>query len=198
VGDSVLTTDRLVLRRWQDSDREQFAAMNADPVVMEHFPSLMTPAQSDAAVDRIEELFERDGFGLWALEERASGEFLGFTGLSRVGFDAPFVPAVEVGWRLRASAWGHGYATEAATEALRYGFETAGLLEIVSFTTPANTRSVAVMARLGMTRDPDGDFEHPRIPAGHPISLHVLYRLQRRAWRERARRLISPGSGPLP
>jgi RimJ/RimL family protein N-acetyltransferase len=174
------------MRRWRDSDREPFADMNADLVVMEHFPSLMTREQSDGAIDRIEEPFERDGFGLWALEERASGEFLGFTGLSRVGFDAPFVPAVEVGWRLRASAWGHGYATEAAAEALRHGFETADLPEIVSFTTLRNTRSWAVMERLGMRRDPDGDFEHPRIPAGHPISLHVLYRLQRRAWRTRA------------
>jgi RimJ/RimL family protein N-acetyltransferase len=181
-----LTTGRLLLRRWREADREPFAAMNADVVVMEHFPSLMTRAQSDGAIERIEELFERDGFGLWALEERATGEFLGFTGLQRVGFDAPFVPAVEVGWRLRASAWGRGYATEAATASLADGFGTAGLDEIVSFTTPRNTRSIAVMERLGMERDPDGDFEHPRIPAGHAIRLHVLYRLSAAAWRGRS------------
>jgi RimJ/RimL family protein N-acetyltransferase len=181
VSDS-LRTERLLLRRWREEDREPFAAMNADMVVMEHFPSLMTRAQSDGAIDRIEELFERDGFGLWALEERATGEFLGFTGLQRVGFDAPFVPAVEVGWRLRASAWGQGYATEAATASVADGFGPAALDEIVSFTTPRNARSIAVMQRLGMTRDAAGDFDHPRVPASSGLRRHVLYRLSTATW----------------
>jgi ribosomal-protein-alanine N-acetyltransferase len=173
-----LETERLLLRRWREQDRDAFAAMNSDPVVMEHFVSVLSRAESDALLDRIEARFARDGFGLWAVEERGSGELLGFTGIQRVPFVAPFTPAVEVGWRLRRAVWGHGYATEAATAALAFGFGTAGLGEIVAMTTPSNERSIAVMERLGMRRDPDADFDHPRIPAGHPLRRHILYRVR--------------------
>ena len=151
-----LRTDRLVLRGWREPDREPYAAMNADPRVMEHFPGTMTRAESDAHVDAIAEHFAARGYGLWA---------------------------VEVGWRLATFAWGRGYATEAAREALRFGFEEAGLAEIVSFTAPVNERSRAVMRRIGMTHDPAGDFDHPALPPGHRLRRHVLYRLSSPDWR---------------
>ena len=177
-----LTTERLLLRGWRASDREPFAAMNADPEVMRHFPGVLDRAESDALVDRIGDHWRREGVGLWAVERNEDGRLLGFTGLSRMVFEAPFTPAIEVGWRLAREAWGQGYATEAARASLEYGFRELGLEEIVSFTVPANTRSRAVMERLGMTRDPGGDFEHPRIPVGHPLRPHVLYRLARADW----------------
>ncbi len=160
--------------------------MNVDPVVMEHFPSPLERAASDAMIDRMRGHWEVEGFGLWAIEVLGDGTFAGFVGLARQSFEAAFTPAVEVGWRLTRAAWGHGYATEAAREALRFGFDTVGLEEIVSFTVPANTRSVAVMQRLGMTRDAGDDFDHPRLPVGHPLRRHVLYRLPRAAWEARA------------
>jgi len=184
-SEPALRTARLALRRWRDRDRDGFAALNADPVVMAHFPALLSPERSDMVLDLIERGFDEDGFGLWAVEDRASGTLLGMTGLQRVPFLAPFTPAVEVGWRLFAFAWGRGYATEAATAALDHGFGAAGLDEIVAMTTPANTRSLAVMERLGMTHDADGDFDHPRVPASHPLRRHVLYRIGARAWSER-------------
>ncbi len=180
-----MLTARLILRRWRESDREPFAELNADPVVMEHLPAPLSRQQSDLLVDRIEGEFEQRGYGLWAVEVRETSGFIGFTGLLADTFPAPFTPAVEVGWRLARTAWGRGYATEAAEAALAVGFGGAGLEEIVSFTTPDNARSRAVMERLGMTRDADGDFDHPRIPAGHRLRRHVLYRLQRSAWLER-------------
>ncbi|ROS59635.1 RimJ/RimL family protein N-acetyltransferase [Frigoribacterium sp. PhB160] len=183
----MLTTDRLLLRRWRDADRASFAAMNADPVVMEHFPSTRTRAESDALVDRIEAGFEAHGFGLWAVERREDGELLGFVGLSRPSVDVvvsgrALSDEVEIGWRLRRDAWGQGYAAEAAREVLRVarsGTDTGGLgLEsVVSFTAEGNLRSRALMERLGMTRDPADDFEHPALPVGHPQRAHVLYRL---------------------
>lgn len=171
-------TEHLVLRRWTKADLAPFAALNADPEVMQHFPAPLTRSESDAFVERIDAGFLADGFGLWAVEVRATGEFIGFTGLSRPRFSAPFMPAVEVGWRLTRSAWGHGYATEAARAALAYGFGPAGLSEIVSFTTPANVRSRAVMERLGMTHDDADDFDHPMLAEGDPLRRHVLYRLR--------------------
>ncbi len=152
--------------------------MNADPEVMEHFTAPLTRQQSDTMVGRIEENFDRHGFGLWAVEVLATGEFVGFTGLQPVTFEARFTPAVEVGWRLTRAAWGHGYATEAARAATAFGFDIAGLREIVSFTSETNVRSQRVMQRLGMTHDPADDFGHPRIPLGHPLRPHVLYRLR--------------------
>ncbi len=151
--------------------------MNGDLEVMEHFPEPLSHEESDALVKRIEAGFEANGFGLWALEVRGSGEFIGFTGLAVPGFEAHFTPAVEVGWRLARSAWGLGYATEAATAALEFGFGEAGLSEVVSFTSIGNTRSRAVMERIGMTHDPDDDFDHPDLPEGDPLRRHVLYRI---------------------
>jgi len=171
-------TDRLLLRRWREDDVEPFARMNADPVVMEHFPSLLTREQSAAMVERIERHLDAEGFGLWAVEVPAVAPFIGFVGLQRVPFEAHFTPAVEVGWRLDPAHWGHGYATEAALACLDLGFGPLGLEEIVSMTTPGNARSWRVMERIGMHRDPADDFDHPRIAEGHPIRRHVVYRLR--------------------
>ncbi|WP_371404874.1 GNAT family N-acetyltransferase [Kribbella sp. NBC_00662] len=177
-----LTTDRLLLRQWRDSDREPFAALNADPAVMEHFPALQTREQSDALIDRnIPELDGR-GWGLWALEVKDTGEFIGFTGLNVPSFDAPFLPGVEIGWRLSKGAWGNGYATEAARAALAYAFGPAGLDELVSFTATTNLPSQRVMQRIGMVHDEAGDFDHPRIEEGHRLRRHVLYRIDRAQW----------------
>jgi ribosomal-protein-alanine N-acetyltransferase len=174
---STMTTQRLILRRWQERDREPFAALNADPEVMRHLPALLSRDDSDALIDAFETRFDDLGFGLWALELKDSGEFIGFTGLSVPRFSAHFMPAVEVGWRLTRVAWGHGYATEAARQSLAYGFDVVRLTEIVSFTTVGNLRSRKVMERIGMTHDPADDFDHPILAEGHPLRPHVLYRL---------------------
>jgi RimJ/RimL family protein N-acetyltransferase len=180
-----LQTERLLLRGWQEADLEPFAAMNADPRVTEFLSTQLTRDESDALVDRFVSDWADDGFGLWAIERLEDGVLLGFTGLARPRFEAHFTPAVEVGWRLATAAWGHGYATEAAEAALQYGFEVISLGEIVSFTVPANARSRAVMERIGMSRDPADDFNHPRLPEGHRLRHHVLYRLSRDGWRAR-------------
>jgi ribosomal-protein-alanine N-acetyltransferase len=172
-------TERLLLRRWRDEDRGPFAALNADPAVMEHFPSPMTRAESDAFVDRIIAQHDEHGWGLWAVEVRATGRFIGFTGLAVPRFEAHFTPAVEVGWRLARDAWGSGYASEAARAAVAFGFDELGLEQIVSFTAVGNLRSRAVMVRIGMTHDPAEDFDHPALPEGHALRRHVLYRLPR-------------------
>lgn len=174
-------TERLVLRRWTDADRAPFSAMNADPEVMRYFPAPLTRKESDAFVDRIESLFERHGFGLWALERIGDGRFLGFTGLAPVNPAVPYVGEIEVGWRLARAAWGRGYATEAAREALRVGFQ-AGLEQIVSLTADVNVPSRRVMERLGMHRNPADDFDHPVLPVGSPLRRHVFYRLRREEW----------------
>ncbi|MCC5575346.1 GNAT family N-acetyltransferase [Microtetraspora sp. AC03309] len=171
----MIETERLVLRRWQEKDREPFAALNADPEVMEYFPATLTRERSDALADRVAAEFDDCGFGLWAVE--LSGTFIGFTGLSVPRFIAHFTPCVEIGWRLARSAWGHGYATEAARAALRHGFGELGLKEIVSFTAKQNMRSQRVMERIGMTRDPEGDFDHPTLDEDSPLRRHVLYRV---------------------
>ena len=173
----ILQGARVRLRPWRDEDRAAFAAMNADQRVMEFFPKRLDRAESDALLDGIEAHFSRHGFGLWAIEALES-PFIGFTGLAVPRFTAAFTPCVEIGWRLAAEHWGKGYATEAARLALAYGFETAALAEIVSFTSVANLRSRAVMERLGMQRDPADDFDHPSLPDGHPLQRHVLYRLR--------------------
>lgn len=165
-----LRTERLLLRRWRDADRAPFAALNADPVVMEHFPAPLTREQSDALVDRIEAHFAEHGYGLWALE--AGGTFVGFTGLVWQTYPASFTPALEVGWRLARSAWGHGYATEAATAALARGLQEVD--SVVSTTALTNLRSQRVMQRLGLRRELE--FDHPLVPEGHPVRPHVLYR----------------------
>ncbi len=180
---------RLRFRRWREADRPLFAAMNADPRVMEHFPEPLGRAQSDAMVDRIDAAIAERGFGLWAIELKGSAAFIGFVGLSVPRFDAHFTPCVEVGWRLAADHWGNGYASEAAAAAVTFGFGCLNLSEIVSFTVPANTRSRRVMERLGMTHDAAGDFDHPNVPDGHPHRRHVLYRLSKQTWD--ARRAIA-------
>jgi len=178
----VLRTERLLLRSWRPADRQPFARMNADPEVMEFFVAPLTRAESDAFVDRIEAGFAEHGFGVWALEQISTGAFIGFAGLLHQTFEAPFTPAFEIGYRLARHAWGQGYATEAAREAVTFGFERAGLAEIVSMTAVGNIRSRAVMHKLGMAHDSDEDFDHPRIPDGHPLERHVLYRLTNERW----------------
>ena len=174
-----LRTDRLYLRRWCATDREPFAALNADPRVMEHLPGPLSREQSDDLAARIEAHFEQHGFGLWAVEITGIVPFAGFIGLSIPYFEAHFTPCVEIGWRLVAEHWGRGYATEGARAALAFGFEQLRLAEVVSFTVPSNLRSRRVMERLGMTRNPADDFDHPALPEGHPLRRHVLYRLDR-------------------
>jgi RimJ/RimL family protein N-acetyltransferase len=184
-----IETDRLLLRRLRDADREPFARMNADPAVMEHFPARLSREESDRLVANIGAHFELHGFGLWAAELRATGEFIGIIGLAAPRFEAAFTPCVEIGWRLDAAHWGRGLATEGARAVVRHAFEGIGLEEIVSFTVPANVRSRRVMENLGMTHDAQDDFDHPSLPAGHPMRRHVLYRLRRGAWARGATKL---------
>jgi len=178
-----LATARLLLRPWRDDDLPAYASMNADPRVMEHFPEVLSRAQSDAQAERIRAHWEDRGFGLWAVELPGEAPFIGFVGLMTPSFEAAFTPCVEVGWRLASAHWGKGYATEGARAALEHGFATMGLEEIVSMTVLANVRSWRVMERLGMTRDPADDFDHPRVPEGSPVRRHILYRLRREGWR---------------
>jgi len=173
----ILATPRLRLRPWRESDFEPFAAMNADPHVMEYFPAPLTREQSDATARRIMDSIKARGWGNWAVEVVGGEPFIGFTGLSVPSFGAHFTPAIEVGWRLSRDAWGKGYATEAARAALAFGFDELGLAEIVSFTARSNLRSAAVMRRLGMR--PDGEFDHPKIEAASPLRRHVLYRISK-------------------
>ena len=178
-----MTTKRLILRYWRESDRKPFSHLNADPRVMEFMPHILSKQESDALVERIEAHFHRHGFGLWAAELRQSGEFIGFIGLSVPSFKAPFTPCVEIGWRLARDHWGRGLATEGARTILAYGFEVLGLKEIVSFTVPGNLGSRRVMEKLGMRHNPGDDFDHPRLPENHPLRPHVLYRLSRSQWK---------------
>jgi len=181
-GAPKIGTERLILRKWREGDREPFARMNCDPVVMEHFPALLSRQESDALVDRAEAHLEQHGYGPWAAELRESQEFIGYVGLVIPGFEASFTPCVEIGWRLAKEHWGKGLATEGARALVHHGFEVQRLLELVSFTVPANLRSMRVMQKLGMTHDPHEDFDHPSMPAGHPLRRHVLYRLKRDHW----------------
>lgn len=180
-----ILTARLRLRRWLDTDRAPFAAMGVDPAVMEFFPALLSREQSDAFVDRVEAHWEARGYSNYALEERATGAFVGMTGLLDVFPEAPFAPSVEIGWRLARPYWGLGYAREAAEAVLADAFAEHDFPEIVSFTARLNLRSAALMQRLGMTRDPADDFDHPRIAEGDPLRPHVLYRITRDDFRSR-------------
>lgn len=175
-----LRTPRLVLRTWRDEDRAPFAEMNADPRVMEHFPSVLTREESDALVVRIGASIEKHRFGFWAVEMPGVANFVGFIGLSVPAFEAPFMPCVEVGWRIAYDHWDKGIATEGARAALDAAFGELGLPEVVSFTVTDNTRSRRVMERLGMRRDPREDFDHPGFPDGHRLRRHVLYRIRAR------------------
>lgn len=171
----MIRTDRLVLRRWRESDRAPFTAMNADPEVMEHFVAPMSPAETDEMVDRVDAWIAEHGWGLFAVEELDGSDFIGFVGLAVPRFEAHFTPAIEIGWRLDRPAWGRGYATEAARAVLDAA-PGWGIRDVVSFTTTTNARSEAVMRRIGMRPDPAGDFDHPAVPVGHPLRRHVLYR----------------------
>ena len=182
---NVVTTERLILRPWQDSDLEPFAQMNADPSVREYFYKLLTKEESDHSVKLFSNHIERCGWGFWAASLLETNEFIGFIGLQNVHFAAPFnqqAPAVEIGWRLAFNHWGKGYATEGAKRALQYGFEQLNLEEIVSFTAVQNIRSRHVMEKIGMHHKEADDFDHPKLSDGHPLQRHVLYRLMSNEW----------------
>ncbi len=240
IAPNLLTTQRLILRPWRETDRAGFARLNDDPAVMEFMRGRLSRDESDATAARIQAVIEERGWGFWAVEvkrdagvaagvadggtaarvadegttadaaeegvgvgaereaiaaqagvavgdagERAatySGAFIGFVGLSVPSFTAHFTPCVEIGWRLMKEHWGNGYASEAAAACLRFGFENLKLQEIVAFTVPLNKRSIGVMERMGMSRDPADDFDHPKLLPGHPLRRHVLYRIDRSDW----------------
>lgn len=171
-----LHTRRCVLRAWKDADMAPWAELNADPEVRRHFPSLLNAEQAAAEAARCRDAMAQRGWGMWALEVPGSFAFAGFVGLNVPHYDAAFVPAVEIGWRLARAAWGQGLASEAARAALDFAFTRLGQAEVVAITVPGNEASRRVMQRLGMLRDEGGDFDHPRIEAGHPLRRHVLYR----------------------
>ena len=173
-----LRTTRTLLRQRQDDDLEAWAAMNADPEVRRHFPAVLTRDESLAEAGRARASLARRGWGAWALEVPGVMPFAGFVGLIVPAWEAPFTPAVEIGWRLPRAAWGHGYASEAAAAAAAFAFEALRLDELVAITVPANQASRRVMSRIGMALDEAGDFDHPRLPEGHPMRRHVLYRLR--------------------
>ena len=174
-----LTTPRLLLRPWRDADRLPFQAINADPRVMEFFPSTLTPQESDALIVRIEQHFAHHGHGPCAVELTETGAFIGYIDLYTPTFQAPVTPAVEIAWRLSADHWGQGLATEGARAVLHHAFHTLQLPSLVSFTVPRNQRSRRVMEKLGMVHDPHADFDHPNLPKGHALRRHVLYRINR-------------------
>jgi RimJ/RimL family protein N-acetyltransferase len=177
---AIIETPRLLLRNWTDADAEPLHRLCSDPLVMEFFPKLLTREESDATLTRLKEHFDRHGYGFFAAELRATGEFIGFNGMCHTPYELPFTPCVEVGWRLSAEHWNRGLATEGARAVVRHCFDTLGLDEIVSFAVTANIRSRRVMEKLGMTHDPADDFDHPALPEGHPFRRHVLFRLRRR------------------
>jgi RimJ/RimL family protein N-acetyltransferase len=179
---SQLHTPRLLLRQWRAEDLSPLAQMSADPQVMRYFPACLTRAESAAIIRRCQAHFARHGFGLWALERKDTGAFIGFAGLGHIGFEAHFTPAIEIGWRLGREHWGQGFASEAAREVLRYGFDQLGTHRIVAFTAEGNLPSRRVMQAIGMRHDPADDFEHPKLPAGHPLRHHVLYQITYEQW----------------
>jgi len=180
-----LRTKRLLLRRWRDADRSPFARINSDPEVMRYRLSPLGSRESDELIEEIEACFDKNGFGLWAVERTEDSRLLGFAGLATSDFGAPFCPAVDVGWRLARDAWGYGYATEAAIASLDYAFGELRLSEVVAHTTSHNQPSRAVMRRLGMTHDSTDDFDGPWYPVGHSLRRFVLYRMPERNWRTR-------------
>ncbi|MGJ5203564.1 GNAT family N-acetyltransferase [Bradyrhizobium sp. HKCCYLR20261] len=177
-----IATDRLILREWRDQDRVPFMEMSADPDVMLYLRALPTRQACDQWIDFQIKHFAEHGFGFWVVEDRASGAFLGATGLFKIFFDAPFTPAVEIGWRLARAAWGQGIATEAARASLAFGFDQLNLDEIIAYAAPANASSQNVMRKLGMIRDAASDFDHPRVEPDSPLRRQVMYRLPREAW----------------
>ncbi|WP_329474863.1 GNAT family N-acetyltransferase [Kribbella sp. NBC_01484] len=202
----MIRTDRLLLRQWTILDRGPFAAMSADPEVMGYFPQLLSREQSFAMVDGCTRSIEAEGYGLWALEVRETGRFIGFTGLAPADLDTLIGPAVEISWRLVRDSWGFGYASEAARACLKFAFNSLGLPEVVSVTATVNKRSRRVMERIGMIHNSAEDFDHPRVAPGHRLERHVLYRIDRERWRRTAwmasqlamDEFTLPHSGPLP
>lgn len=184
---SELRTERLVLRQWRDDDHAAFAALNADPEVMRHFPAPLTRSASDAFAQRASARLDDQGWGLWAVEVPGVAPFIGFIGLVQLSFLAAFTPAVEVGWRLDRHHWGRGYAVEGATAVLDLAFAPDGLAlsSVVSLTAVGNRNSRRVMEKLGMTHDPADDFDHPYVPEGSPVRRHVVYRMTATAWQGR-------------
>ena len=176
-----IRSKRLILRNWEERDRDLFYRINSDERVLEFFPFRRNRTQSDAKMDELRGALDRDGFGFAAIELAETGECAGFAGISRMDSILPLSEgAIEIGWRLAPEFWGHGIVTEAARAWLAFGFETLGLEEIVSFAVEANTRSTAVMERIGMTAEPALDFDHPGVPDSHPqLKRHVFYRLKR-------------------
>jgi RimJ/RimL family protein N-acetyltransferase len=177
-----IVTSRLKLREWTDADRDPFAAINADPRVMEFFPRSLVRVESDAFLAHNQADIVANGYGLYAVEVKQTGQFIGYVGLARPTFEAHFTPAIEIGWRLARAAWGEGYATEAARAVAGHAFGVLGLDALVSFTAEWNRPSRRVMEKIGMTHDPADDFLHPRLPPDHKLSRHVLYRLSRANW----------------
>ena len=177
-----LVTQRLLLRPWQDADRQPFADLSADPEVMRFLLPIDGRAATDVWIDRQMAHLAEHGFCFWAVAERDSGAFVGAIGLLHVSYQAHFTPAVEVGWRVARRFWGRGYAPEGATASLRFAFEVRGLEEIVANTAPANANSRRVMQKLNMIRDPADDYDHPRMPSGHPLQRQVLYRMRKSDW----------------
>lgn len=178
MNEFTIKTERLILRPWHDEDFESFAQLNADPRVMEYFPEVLTHEESDQFAKRICIAMKQQDWGLWAVSIPEVADFIGYIGLAPVNFVADFTPAVEVGWRLAYDFWNKGYATEGAHAALKYGFENLGLNEIVSFTAINNERSRRVMEKIGMYHDEKGDFDHPKLPEGHALRKHALYRIK--------------------
>ncbi len=176
---SELRTERCLLRQWRSDDLAPWRAMNADPDVRRHFPSVLGGEQANAEAQRCRDAIAERGWGMWALEVPGVFDFAGFVGLAIPGYEAPWMPAVEIGWRLRQDAWGQGFATEAARAALRFAFNELKLAQVVALTVPGNTSSRRVMEKLGMAYSPADDFDHPRVADGHPLRRHLLYRLQR-------------------
>lgn len=180
----IITTERLILRTWQVEDSEAYFQINQDPKVIEFLAGPITMEQVHHFIQVANNHHEQYGYTFWAIELKKTGELMGFIGLRYIDWELPFAPAVEIGWRLGSQYWGKGYATEGAKAALAYGFEQCNLPEIVSFTVPANVRSIRVMERIGLDRDVKGDFSHPKLPADHPLSKHILYRLTRSSWQQ--------------
>lgn len=174
----IIKTKRLILRPWQEEDLEPFARLNADPCVMEYFPSVKSYTETVEEYHRILAHFKKYGWGFCAATLATNLEFIGFIGLRFDDFAAPFTPAVEIGWRLASKHWGKGYATEGALASLKYGFENLQLKEVISFTSTLNTRSIAVMKKIGMHHEITDDFDNPKLPENHPLRRHVLYRIK--------------------
>lgn len=181
-----LETPRLLLRAWREEDKEPFARIGADPQVMEFFPSVLDRAESDAFIERVRAHFAEHGWGFWAVELRATGELVGFTGL-RMELGLPFSPGYEAGWRLARAHWGQGYASEAATACIDFAFRSLNAGEVVAVTALQNLRSQAVMRRIGMRCEPEREFDHPRVADGHALKRHCLYAIQRADWLAQAK-----------